>query len=261
MAKLRWKFPEDCFFLFWGSGRSEGNGSNKKWWRASVPASLRKYVLSAFNDYFILTGEFISGLHYRSLAVPGGNLYASRFASGGRRRQRKGKTEKDKWERKGRKKSERSPVSNFVLLYIYLQDLSLSLKGSWIFHEYSSSLRLRIQWKSFKQPELFRQEKFIEVTFYEKLKNDLCFSKLYFIQLAIRNLTVQSDHWNMRKTYPGHQNKELKLLKLHSFRLKYCIMHEGADLFCNTCLVSAHIKVLWKLCYFNMHLENFRKLG
>lgn len=30
----------------------------------------RKYVLSAFNDYFILTGEFISGLHYRGLAAP-----------------------------------------------------------------------------------------------------------------------------------------------------------------------------------------------
>jgi hypothetical protein len=26
---------------------------------------LRKCVLSAFNDYFILTGEFISSLHYR----------------------------------------------------------------------------------------------------------------------------------------------------------------------------------------------------
>lgn len=30
----------------------------------------RKYVLSAFNDYFILTGEFISGLHYQGLAAP-----------------------------------------------------------------------------------------------------------------------------------------------------------------------------------------------
>lgn len=30
----------------------------------------RKYVLSAFNDYFILTGEFISGFHYRGLAAP-----------------------------------------------------------------------------------------------------------------------------------------------------------------------------------------------
>lgn len=31
----------------------------------SVANRCRKYVLSAFNDYFILTGEFISGLHYR----------------------------------------------------------------------------------------------------------------------------------------------------------------------------------------------------
>ena len=31
----------------------------------SVANRRRKYVLSAFNDYFILTGEFISGLHYR----------------------------------------------------------------------------------------------------------------------------------------------------------------------------------------------------
>lgn len=124
------------------------------------------------------------------------------------------------WERKGRKKSERSQVSNFARLYIYLQDLSLSLKGSWIFYEYSSSLQLRIQWKSFKQPELFRQEKFIEAIFYQKLKNGLCFPKTYFIQLSIRNLTVQSDHWNIRKIYPGNQNEEFKLSKLNSFRLK-----------------------------------------
>ena len=31
----------------------------------ALPKRLRKCVLSAFNDYFILTGEFISSLHYR----------------------------------------------------------------------------------------------------------------------------------------------------------------------------------------------------
>lgn len=39
----------------------------KRWLRGRRRS---KYVLSAFNDYFILTGEFISGLHYRAWPAP-----------------------------------------------------------------------------------------------------------------------------------------------------------------------------------------------
>lgn len=42
----------------------------KKWRRWLRGRRRSKYVLSAFNDYFILTGEFISGLHYRAWPAP-----------------------------------------------------------------------------------------------------------------------------------------------------------------------------------------------
>lgn len=62
------------------TGRS---GFNKKRWHSLCCQRQHKYVLSAFNDYFILTGEFISGLHYRGLAAPRRpSIYALRFTEG-----------------------------------------------------------------------------------------------------------------------------------------------------------------------------------
>lgn len=51
--------------------------SIKKGWAllTLLPERRRKYVLSAFNDYFILTGEFISGLHYRGFGGPEAAVY------------------------------------------------------------------------------------------------------------------------------------------------------------------------------------------
>lgn len=71
----------------------------------------RKYVLSAFNDYFILTGEFISGLHYRGLAAPRWPSICLSFYRGSVKVVRREETREKKKRTKRRRVSELTAVS------------------------------------------------------------------------------------------------------------------------------------------------------
>lgn len=73
----------------------------------------RKYVLSAFNDYFILTGEFISGLHYRGLAAPRWPSICLSFYRGAMKVVRKKETRK-------KKRIERRRVSELTAVSVSL---------------------------------------------------------------------------------------------------------------------------------------------
>lgn len=73
----------------------------------------RKYVLSAFNDYFILTGEFISGLHYRGLAAPRWPSICLSFYRGAMKVVRKEETRK-------KKRIERRRVSELTAVSVSL---------------------------------------------------------------------------------------------------------------------------------------------